>query len=127
MYLYLCDMSWIKSIIDSDSVIYLDGVVAFIMKRIPNTNIMIAETPVTQALWMAIDGNNPCEGKTDFLFPVQNVSYPMAKSFIQHLNEVTGPYLQNYGDTTRLLLEKIHSTVSMEIKATSPISFSSPG
>ncbi len=83
-------MSWIKSKIDSNSVIYSDGVVAFVMKKVPNMNFMIAETPVTQALWMAIEGNNPSEGKTDLLFPVQNVSYPMVKSFIKHLNEATG-------------------------------------
>lgn len=83
-------MSWIKAIIDSDSVIYSDGIVAFIMKRVPNTDFMIAETPVTQALWRAIEGNNPSEGKDSPSLPVDNVSYPMAQSFIEHLNMVTG-------------------------------------
>ncbi len=83
-------MSWTKAAIDSDSVIYSDGVVAFVMKKVPNMSFMIAETPVTQALWMAIEGSLPFEGKFFPSDPVHNVSYPMAQAFIKHLNEATG-------------------------------------
>ena len=82
-------MSWTKAILNSNSVIYSDGNVDFVMKRVPNTDYLIAETPVTQALWMAIEGNNPCEGKFDFGYPVNNVNYPMVKTFIEHLNAAT--------------------------------------
>lgn len=83
-------MNWLKAVIDSDSVIYSDGIVAFIMKRVPNMNFMIAETPVTQALWMAIEGGLPFDGKFNPSYPVHNVNYPMAETFIKHLNEMTG-------------------------------------
>lgn len=83
-------MRWTKAIIDSDSVIYSDGIVAFIMKKVPNMEFMIGETPVTQALWMAIEGSNPSEGIVDPYRPVSNVNYPMAKAFLEHLNEATG-------------------------------------
>ena len=56
-------MNWTKAAIDQDSVIFSDGIVAFIMKGVPNMDFMIGETPVTQALWVAIEGSLPCEGK----------------------------------------------------------------
>lgn len=80
-------MSWTKASLDENSVIYSDGIVAFVMKRIPNSSLLIAETPVTQILWMTIEGDNPSEGSFRPFFPVDNVSYPMAKSFIEHLNK----------------------------------------
>ena len=83
-------MSWTKAVIDSDSVIFSNGIVAFIMKGVPNCPFLIGETPVTQALWMAVEGNNPSEINTNPFFPVDNVSYPSAKAFIKHLNEATG-------------------------------------
>ena len=83
-------MSWTKAVIDSNSVIFSDGIVAFIMKKVPNVDFMIAETPVTQSLWMAIEGSLPIEGKFNPSFPVDNVNYPKAQAFIKHLNEATG-------------------------------------
>lgn len=83
-------MNWTKAAIDQDSVIFSDGIVAFIMKGVPNMDFMIGETPVTQALWVAIEGSLPCEGKFNPSFPVDNVNYPKAQAFIKHLNEVTG-------------------------------------
>ena len=83
-------MSWTKATIDSNSVIYSDGVVAFIMKKVPNMDFMIAETPVTQALWMAVEGSLPFEGQFQPFVPVDNVSYPMAQAFIRRLNEAAG-------------------------------------
>ena len=75
-------MNWTKAAIDQDSVIFSDGIVAFIMKGVPNMDFMIGETPVTQALWTSIMGTNPSEGPTDPYLPVCNVSYPMVKEFI---------------------------------------------
>ena len=83
-------MSWTKAFIDANSVIYSDGIVALVMKHVPNSSLWIAETPVTQILWMAIEGDNPSDGSFRPFFPVDNVSYPMAKSFIEHLNNATG-------------------------------------
>ena len=82
-------MSWTKAVIDANSIIFSDGIVAFVMKQVPNSSFMIAETPVTQILWMAIEGNNPSEGSFRPFFPIDNVSYPMVKSFIEHLNNAT--------------------------------------
>ena len=83
-------MNWTKATIDSDSVIFSDGIVAFIMKKVPGMDFMIAETPVTQALWMAVEGSLPFEGRFHPFDPVDNVSYPMAQAFIRRLNEATG-------------------------------------
>ena len=87
---YLCDMIWTKAAIDQDSVIFFFFFFAFIMKTVPNADFLIAETPVSQALWSAIMGSNPSEGIIDSSFPVCNVNYPMAMDFIGRLNEATG-------------------------------------
>lgn len=49
----------------------------------------IAETQVTQELWLKITGKNPsvCKGDQN---PVENISYIDAKDFITKLNEKTG-------------------------------------
>lgn len=87
-------MIWTKATIDQDNAIYSDGIVAFIMKGVPNMDFMIGETPVTQALWTSIMGTNPSEGPTDPYLPVCNVSYPMVKEFIGRLNEATGAFFR---------------------------------
>jgi formylglycine-generating enzyme required for sulfatase activity len=43
-------------------------------------------TPVTQAQWQAVMGNNPSDFKGDNL-PVENVSWNDCQEFIQHLNQ----------------------------------------
>jgi len=49
----------------------------------------LAETPVTQALWIAVMGNNPSKFKEDNL-PVENVCWNDCLKFIQKLNKLTG-------------------------------------
>lgn len=49
----------------------------------------IGETPVTQALWKAVLGNNPSYYKGDNL-PVQNVTWNDCQRFIKKLNQITG-------------------------------------
>lgn len=50
----------------------------------------IAETPVTQELWMKIMNYNPSEFKENPLNPVENVSWHECQDFIKKLNEITG-------------------------------------
>jgi len=49
----------------------------------------IGETEVTQALWVAVMGNNPSNWKGDDL-PVEQVSWKDAQEFIEKLNRLTG-------------------------------------
>lgn len=49
----------------------------------------IGETEVTQALWMAVMGNNPSKWKGDNL-PVEQVSWDECRTFIGKLNSLTG-------------------------------------
>ncbi len=49
----------------------------------------IGKTEVTQALWKAVMGDNPCFWKGDNL-PVTNVSWNDVQDFITRLNEITG-------------------------------------
>ena len=49
----------------------------------------IGKTEVTQALWMAVMGNNPSYFKGDNL-PVENVSWDDCQKFISKLNSLTG-------------------------------------
>lgn len=49
----------------------------------------IGETPVTQALWKAVMGDNPSWYKGDNL-PVGNVSWEDCQEFIQKMNRLTG-------------------------------------
>lgn len=50
----------------------------------------IVETEVTQALWLAVMGNNPSLLKDDLNHPVENVSWIDAHTFIAKLNQLTG-------------------------------------
>jgi len=50
----------------------------------------MAQTPVTQALWLAVMGNNPSHFKNGGEHPVEMVSWHEAQAFIQKLNEMTG-------------------------------------
>ena len=83
-------MKWIKTKIDEESVIYSNGIVAFIMKSVPNADFLIGETPVTQILWQAIEKKNPSHFADKPFRPVDSVSFDEAKLFIAHLNEATG-------------------------------------
>ena len=49
----------------------------------------MGETPVTQALWQAVMGDNPSEFKGDNN-PVENVSWNDCQEFINKLNRLTG-------------------------------------
>ena len=49
----------------------------------------MGETPVTQALWQAVMGDNPSEFKGDNN-PVEKVSWDDCQEFIKKLNELTG-------------------------------------
>lgn len=50
----------------------------------------IGETPVTQALWKAVMGNNPSYFKNCDECPVEQVSWEDAQEFIRKLNSQTG-------------------------------------
>ena len=60
------------------------------------SDFTIGETEVTQALWLAVMGNNPsyftrANGYTDDLNrPVESVSWESCQEFIRKLNELTG-------------------------------------
>jgi formylglycine-generating enzyme required for sulfatase activity len=49
----------------------------------------ICETAVTQALWIAVMGNNPSWYEGDEL-PVENISWNDASEFVKRLGELTG-------------------------------------
>ena len=50
----------------------------------------IGQTEVTQALWKAVMGSNPCKYDIGDNRPVQNVSWNDCQTFIQKLNQLTG-------------------------------------
>lgn len=50
----------------------------------------LGETPVTQALWQAVMGENPSHFKGDFNRPVESVSWVECQMFIGELNKLTG-------------------------------------
>ena len=50
----------------------------------------IAETEVTQALWVAVMGSNPSSFTGDLNRPVEQVSWNDCQTFISKLNEMTG-------------------------------------
>ena len=50
----------------------------------------IGETEVTQALWVAVMGNNPSEFKTSMQLPVESVEWADCQEFITKLNALTG-------------------------------------
>ena len=50
----------------------------------------ICETEVTQALWLAVMGNNPSYFKGNMQCPVERVSWNDCQTFIAKLNELTG-------------------------------------
>jgi len=50
----------------------------------------IGETPVTQAEWQAVMGNNPSNFKANPNLPVETVSWDDCQEFIARLNEKTG-------------------------------------
>ena len=50
----------------------------------------IGETEVTQALWVAVMGNNPSHYTGDLNRPVESVSWNDCQAFITQLNQITG-------------------------------------
>lgn len=54
------------------------------------TTFRIAETEVTQALWLAVMGTNPSPYTDNLNCPVENVSWIDAHTFIAKLNQLTG-------------------------------------
>ncbi len=50
----------------------------------------IGETEVTQALWVAVMGNNPSHYTGDLNRPVETVSWNDCQEFITQLNQITG-------------------------------------
>ena len=54
------------------------------------SNYKIAETEVTQALWVAVMGSNPSSFQGDLRLPVESVKWNDIQLFIQKLNELTG-------------------------------------
>lgn len=56
------------------------------------SSFYMGETEVTQALWQAVMGNNPCYFKGDNL-PVEQVSWNDCQDFIQKLNELVSEQL----------------------------------
>ena len=50
----------------------------------------IGQTEVTQALWVAVMGNNPAKYNVNKLNPVEQVSWEDCQTFIQKLNNLTG-------------------------------------
>lgn len=54
------------------------------------SDYMIGETPVTQALWVAVMGVNPSKFLGDLNRPVERVSWNDCQAFILKLNELTG-------------------------------------
>ena len=54
----------------------------------------IGETEVTQALWLAVMGNNPSRYTGDLSRPVEQVSWNDCQTFISKLNEMTGKHFR---------------------------------
>ncbi len=50
----------------------------------------IGKFEITQALWIAVMGNNPSVNTGDLNLPVENVSWVDCQEFIQNLNQMTG-------------------------------------
>ena len=50
----------------------------------------MGETPVTQALWMILMGDNPSKDNTNLLYPVTNIDQSLATSLLVKLRKVTG-------------------------------------
>lgn len=50
----------------------------------------IGETEVTQALWIAVMGENPSHFTSSVMQPVESISWKDCKEFIARLNEITG-------------------------------------
>lgn len=50
----------------------------------------IGQTEVTQALWLAVMGNNPSSITGDLNLPVEQVTWNSCQTFIAKLNELTG-------------------------------------
>jgi len=54
------------------------------------SNYMIGQTEVTQALWVAVMGNNPSYFTGNLQCPVEQVSWDDCQTFISRLNALTG-------------------------------------
>lgn len=54
------------------------------------SSFSIAETEVTQALWVAVMGSNPSNFQYGLNYPVEKVSWDDCQTFITKLNQMTG-------------------------------------
>ncbi len=58
--------------------------------KVTLSDYYIGQTEVTQALWQAVMGNNPSYHKGNNTYPVENVNWNDAQTFISKLNNITG-------------------------------------
>ncbi len=58
--------------------------------KVTLSNFSIGQTEVTQALWLAVMGNNPSHFTSNLQRPVENVSWDDCQRFITKLNQLTG-------------------------------------
>lgn len=55
-----------------------------------NNGFFIGETPVTQALWSAVMGENPSKDNSNLDYPVTNIDRTYITAFLNKLNRLTG-------------------------------------
>ena len=79
--------SFMMGAMEGDSEAYSDEMPAH---QVTLSTFSIAETEVTQALWLAVMGTNPSPYTDDLNCPVENVSWIDAHTFIAKLNQLTG-------------------------------------
>lgn len=53
-------------------------------------DFFLGETPVTQALWMTVMGDNPSKDIDDLMYPVTNLTSSMATTFMVKLGKLLG-------------------------------------
>ena len=67
-----------------------DDEIALPAHQVTLSSYSIGETEVTQALWVAVMGNNPSRYTGDTSRPVESVSWNDCQQFITQLNQMTG-------------------------------------
>lgn len=82
-------MEWKKYPHVNQSIFFTNGEVSFLMVKVPNTNLYLGETLVTQMLWMAVMGDNPSHFADSLLAPVENITHADCQVFIKKLNDLT--------------------------------------
>lgn len=82
-------MEWRKTVFDNGKLHFSNKEVSFVMVKVPNSNLYVGETPVTQQLWENVMGENPSYFKHEPYAPVGNISYNDCCLFIERLNSLT--------------------------------------